>query len=232
MIADNEKLKAEMIRQAKMEKQRDNEYIQQHNKLVEEQERKRKEEIDQRNNLIRLRMEKMGGQLLKDHQDKEKAEDKILLNRVREKEAKEILEENQKMLELKRYQKDLREFLANQVNAHNRSKALEQEKNKWFINKEMEKAKQEKLKEQEEKQKRRLKEMENHKFITDQIAEKQKTGRGDKIGKYGSNGMNEAEYRFNRDLLLGINGKKKSMERELKEFEDPKASGPERTYFI
>lgn len=62
--------------------------------MVEAQERKRKDEMTRRNNVIKQRMEKMSDEVIKDRGIKEKEHEMILLNRIKEKEAKEVLKEN------------------------------------------------------------------------------------------------------------------------------------------
>jgi len=47
------------------------------------------------------RAEKMGNELLRDKGSKDKEEELVLLNRVKEKEAKEILGENKKKIQLR-----------------------------------------------------------------------------------------------------------------------------------
>ena len=57
----------------------------------------------------------MGQQIIKDRDSKDRQLELMLLKRVKEKEAKEEQGERQKMLQLKRNQKELRTFLAVQV---------------------------------------------------------------------------------------------------------------------
>lgn len=57
----------------------------------------------------------MGQQIIKDRDSKDRQLELMLLKRVKEKEAKEEQGERQKMMQLKRNQKELRTFLAVQV---------------------------------------------------------------------------------------------------------------------
>lgn len=87
-----------------------------------------------------MRMNKMGNEIMRDRGDKEKQHEIMLLNRAKEKEAMEILGksfslnplgENKKMMDHRKYQSDLRTFLAKQVQEKKRIKQLEKDKNKW-----------------------------------------------------------------------------------------------------
>lgn len=113
-------------------------------------------------------------------------------------------------------------------------RSLEKEKNKWFIDKEMEQVEDYKRIEQEKQRIKRQKELENRDYVADQIgmsytlpsiAEKHNQSERDKIGKYGSRGMNEQEYMFNRQLLLEINQKKKLMKHDLTTISKPGSRG-------
>lgn len=106
-------------------------------------------------------------------------------------------------------------FLAAQVQAKANQRELEKQNNKWFIDKEIEDVSKyiagEKVKQQQQMEK----EKETKFFIESQIQHKRNVSQREKIGKYGSRGMNQDEYLFNRKLLLDINQKKKDMIDEI-----------------
>jgi hypothetical protein len=166
---ENEQLKLKMVEIKEKEKTRDKKYIEDYNKMIEKQEETRVKENEDRNQKVKARIQSMGKELKKDHGKIEKQQELILLNRVRENEHKEILSENKKTMELKRYQKDLRGYLALQVDNKRKMRDLEKQKNKWFVDQEYEQATKEKQEEINKQQGHKLKELENKKFVANQI---------------------------------------------------------------
>lgn len=107
-------------------------------------------------------------------------------------------------------------FLAAQVQAKAKQRELEKQNNKWFIDKEIEDVSKYIAGEKVKQQQHMEKEKETKFFIESQIQHKRNVSQREKIGKYGSRGMNQDEYLFNRKLLLDINQKKKDMIDEIK----------------
>ena len=116
-------------------------------------------------------------------------------------------------------------FLEAQVQAKAKQRELEKQNNKWFIDKEIEDVSKYIADEKVKQQQHMEKEKETKFFIESQIQHKRNVSQREKIGKYGSRGMNQDEYNhinnhydwskplylFNRKLLFDINQKKKDM---------------------
>lgn len=73
-------------------------------------------------------MDIMGGKIMKDRGEKEREQEMVLLNGIKQREAKEVLKENKKKMVMKRDQNDLRQFLATQVEEKKNQKVL------YFLN--------------------------------------------------------------------------------------------------
>lgn len=65
------------------------------------------------NNLARMKV--LGGEIMRDRGNKDKQQELILLNGIKEREKKDKLNNNMKKLIIKREQSDLRNYLAIQV---------------------------------------------------------------------------------------------------------------------
>lgn len=166
---ENEQLKTIMVESKQLELERDKKYIEDYNKMIEMQEQKRIQEREERNQRVKARVETMGNEILKNRGEKDKQLDMVLLKGIKESEAKAVLNENKKMFAKKVYQKDLRGFLAGQVEEKRRFKDFEKQKNKWFIDQEYVQAIKEKEEEKHKIEERKMKEFENKKFVADQI---------------------------------------------------------------
>lgn len=100
---------------------------------LEEQEIKRKQELDRKDQIMQARLQKMKEEVVDKQNLKEKQEEKKMLKAVLAKEKKEENKEKDDVIKLKRHQMHFREYLAKQIQEKNQVKKLEKEKNNVFI---------------------------------------------------------------------------------------------------
>lgn len=128
MMIDNDKLREEMIVQKQKERERDARYLEEYNRFIDRQDAERKNEKERRYSIIKQRMDKMGGVIANNYLEKERQHELRLLKNHQEKEAQQIQQEKKKKMEYKKYQKELRGFLAKQVEEKRKFQVLEDEK--------------------------------------------------------------------------------------------------------
>ena len=128
MMIDNDKLREEMIVQKQKERERDARYLEEYNRFIDRQDAERKHEKERRYSIIKQRMDKMGGVIANNYLEKERQHELRLLKNHQEKEAQQIQQEKKKKMEYKKYQKELRGFLAKQVEEKRKFQVLEDEK--------------------------------------------------------------------------------------------------------
>lgn len=117
-------------------------------------------------------MEKMGDLIVQNSRQKEIEYEKRLLKNQKQKEDQISQKEKQKQMEHKKYQRELRGYLALQVQEKKRIEELEAEKNKYFIDREIEIAQQKSQEDLRKLEERKKKEKENVEFLFNQIEER------------------------------------------------------------
>ncbi|CAI2359265.1 unnamed protein product [Moneuplotes crassus] len=121
------------LEQKKKEKIADNEAIRKYQKHLEEQEEKRKREIEKKQELMQKRLNKMKESVVDKQNLKEKEEEMKLLKSILHKEELERIREKNDLIKLRSNQKDFRDYLARQIREKKQFKNLEIEKNNVFM---------------------------------------------------------------------------------------------------
>ena len=88
--------------------------------------------------------------------------------------------------------------MESQVQAKLHQRELERQNNKWFVDKELVDVSKNIAEEQVKQLQHKQKEKETKFFVESQILHKRNISQREKIGKYGSRGMNQDEYGNNK----------------------------------
>ena len=216
LIKENELAKATMAEKKKKERADDAAALERYEKHLEEQDKKRAEEMKQRELRMQARMNKMKETVIDRQGKKEKEEELKLLKQVQERESREELKEKSDKIKADREIMHLREFLAQQVQEKKQAKQFEKEKNSMFIKQVLEKDDQDRDEEKEKTEKRKHLEEMNHKFLETQMEEKNRK----------QFGMSGEEFLINKKLLKEISDIKKQLKSNGKDVFDSKALKP------
>lgn len=216
LITENEVAKAEVVKKKKIQKEEDAAALIRYEKLLEEQEIKRKLEIEKREERMQARMNKMKETVIDRQDKKEKEEELRLLRAVQARENREEIKERSNKMKLDQEITRLRQFLAQQVNEKRQTKEFEKHKNSMFIKQVLEKDDQERQEEREKFEKRKQEEEQCHKFLETQMNEKHQKAFG----------MTGDEFLMNKKLLKEISEVKKKIKNNNKDVFDVQALKP------
>lgn len=206
-----------MLKKKKQERDEDAAALIRYEKHLEEQEIKRKQEIQKREERMQARMNKMKETVVDKQGKKEKEEEMRLLREVQDRENKEEMKEKWDKFKQMREQMQLREFLAIQVQEKKQTRDLEKEKNSMFIKQVLERDENERSEEKQKIEKRKEMETINHKFLETQMQERSQKGFG----------MSGDEFLMNKKLLKEISDIKKQLkDPKIKNVFDDKALKP------
>ncbi|CAI2385277.1 unnamed protein product [Moneuplotes crassus] len=182
VIESIQKSELEKLERQNKEKIADNEAIEKYAKYLEDQEKKRKEEIENKHELMQKRLNKMKESVVDKQNLKEKEEEMKLLKSILKKEQHEKVKEKNNRIKLKNNQKNFRDYLAKQIREKEQIQILEREKNNAFMKEILTK---DAVEQKEEKEK----------DLDQQIQEK----------KYDTNQMTETEMKLNAKFLDELN---------------------------
>lgn len=216
LIQENELAKATMVAKKKKEKAEDAAALERYEKHLEEQDKKRAEEMKEREIRMQARMNKMKETVIDKQGKKEKEEELRMLKEVQTRENREELKEKSDKIKADREIMHLREFLAQQVQEKKQAKQFEREKNSMFIKQVLENDDKDRSEEKKKFEKRKHMEELNHKFLETQMEEKNRK----------QFGMSGEEFLINKKLLKEISDIKKQLKNNGKDVFDSKALKP------
>jgi len=217
LISENELAKGERMKKKQKEKDDDAAALIRYEKHLEERDKKRALEKEEREARMLARMNKMKETVIDKQDVKRKQEELRFIREVQDRENKEEHKEMSNQMKLRREQERLREFLANQVQEKKLSKKLEYEKNSMFIKQVLERDENDRSEEKGKIEKKKELETQCHKFLETQMKEK-------KSGK--AFGMSAEEFLINKGLLKEISHIKKSMKNKDQNIFDKQALKP------
>eukprot|EP00347_Sterkiella_histriomuscorum_P005983 403354521 len=217
VINENQEYKQKQIQDKEKERDRDNKMLEEYNKLLEQQEKKRADEWNQRENRIQSLMNKMADTVVKRSNQAEKEVENRVMRYQLDKEERDRLADQKKKEQMRRKHQEIKEKLDQQMNEKKKQKEHESFVNddymkKWIDITEKD-ANERKQKEMEHKQKQR----EVQDFLLKQMGtEIHQDGVPSVVShtKRKPNGKNSVpmtaeELRLNKQLLKEISKKKK-----------------------